>query len=121
MNTATAPKLPIDLPSVEAMCLLTGLYHGDIVTLNDRGILVVLLAKAVEPPLPPGEHSEQVVTDATLDELEERGWINSLYVDTPTITQRGRYWLRRYTDRVLGKRIEPAIRLPATEEVPVET
>lgn len=103
------------MPSLEAMCLLTGMYHGDTVTVNPTGRLAIRLAKALEPPVKPGEYIENIVTDSVLDELECRGWID-VTTDPPTITQAGQYWLRRFADRTVGKRYQPAIRNPPIAE-----
>lgn len=102
--------LPIELPSDEALACLTGLYHGDRIDTRD-GVLVIVLDKALLHPPLPGQNTEQIVNGHVLDELEGRGWID-LACEPPAITQSGRYWLRRYADKTLGKRFEPAIILP---------
>jgi hypothetical protein len=104
----------LDLPSYSAMVLMVGLYLGDPVIVRD-GEIMIDLNKALDVPPRPDEDCAQPITEDTLGELDARGWIKWTDLPTgesvPAITAAGRYWIRRYADRTVGKRYEPCIRL----------
>lgn len=57
-------------------------------------------------------------TEAALDELERRGWVEVLPVDGTAITETGRYWLCKWLTARLGKgRIRRVNNLRVTREL----
>lgn len=79
---------------------LLGLHLGDGVTVRDGVLYLRIDGRGVKADT--GEVIDQPVPAWVLDELEVKGWINC-ETEPPTATERGVYWLGRWTKAKLGK------------------
>lgn len=87
-------------PPDSAMALLASIHTGNGVGV-DRGELVI--------PDPTGAPVLLRHDPADLDALESRGWLD-IDADGASVTDRGRYWLRRWAES------QPAVRRRASRE-----